>query len=251
MLTNDVQKLEVDNVIQLIEVDGSAFNLDTLRFHAHNMPYSEDEINRLGAQGVDKNKLPAKSIWWQGQEYRAWPYELTGVESSTDGRIASPKLTVGNLDNSITSLCLAFDDLLQAKIIIHTTLKKYLDARNFSNGNPHADPTQEQTNVFYINGKTTETSTAVEFVLSTPMDLQGLKLPARQMHSTCFWCLRGWYRSGNGCTYSGLNYFDKNNQPVDDPALDECAGTVRACKKRFGEHNEIPFGGMPGTSLIR
>lgn len=251
MLTNDVQKLEVDNVIQLIEVDGSAFNLDTLRFHAHNMPYSEDEINRIGAQGVDKNKLPAKSIWWQGQEYRAWPYELTGVESSTDGRIASPKLTVGNLDNSITSLCLAFDDLLQAKIIIHTTLKKYLDARNFSNGNPHADPTQEQTNVFYINGKTTETSTAVEFVLSTPMDLQGLKLPARQMHSTCFWCLRGWYRSGNGCTYSGLNYFDKNNQPVDDPALDECAGTVRACKKRFGEHNEIPFGGMPGTSLIR
>lgn len=251
MLTNDVQKLEVDNVIQLIEVDGSAFNLDTLRFHAHNMPYSEDEINRIGAQGVDKNKLPAKSIWWQGQEYRAWPYELTGVESSTDGRIASPKLTVGNLDNSITSLCLAFDDLLQAKIIIHTTLKKYLDARNFSNGNPHADPTQEQTNVFYINGKTTETSTAVEFVLSTPMDLQGLKLPARQMHSTCFWCLRGWYRSGNGCTYSGLNYFDKNNQPVDDLSLDECAGTVRACKKRFGEHNEIPFGGMPGTSLIR
>lgn len=248
MLTNDIQKLEVDNVIQLIEVDGSDFNLDILRFHAYNVPYSEDEIKEFSG---DESKLPAKSVWWQGNEYKAWPYELTGVESSTDGTVATPKLTVANLDNSITSLCLAFDDLLQAKVIIHTTLKKYLDAKNFKEGNPQADPTQEQTNVFYINGKSSENNSTVEFVLSTPMDLQGLKIPARQMHSTCYWCLRGWYRSGNGCTYGGSKCFDKNNQPVDAPSKDECPGTVKACKLRFGENNEIPFGGMPGTSLIR
>lgn len=189
-------------------------------------------------------------MWWQGNEYKAWPYELTGVESSTDGTVLTPKLTVGNLDNSITSLCLAFDDLLQAKVIIHTTLKKYLDAKNFKEGNPQADPTQGQTNVFYINGKSGENNSTVEFILSTPMDLQGLKIPAKQMHSTCYWCLRGWYRSGNGCTYGGRKCFDKNNQPVDGPSKDECPGTVKACKLRFGENNEIPFGGWNAQHII-
>jgi len=248
MLTTDIQKIEVDNIIQLIEVDGSDFNLDTLRFHAYDVPYSDEEIEQYGK---DKNDLPAKSIWWKGNEYKAWPYEITGIESSTDGTVATPRLKVSNIENSITALCLAFDDLLQAKVTIRTTLKKYLDERNFKEGNPEADPTQERTNVFYVNGKTNENSSTVEFILSTPMDLQGLMIPTRQMHSTCYWCLRGWYRSGNGCSYAGLNYFDKNNNPVDDPSEDVCAGTVTACKKRFGHDKEIPFGGMPGTSLLR
>ncbi|MGQ7140839.1 hypothetical protein ACUOA8_09315, partial [Escherichia sp. SS-MK2] len=28
-------------------------------------------------------------------------------------------------------------------------------------------------------------------------------------------------------------------------------GTLSACKLRFGENNELSFGGFPGTSLIR
>ncbi|EMO1386999.1 phage minor tail protein L, partial [Citrobacter freundii] len=38
---------------------------------------------------------------------------------------------------------------------------------------------------------------------------------------------------------------------VNDPSLDECPGTLTACKLRHGEGNELPFGGFPGTSLIR
>lgn len=248
MLNNDIQKLEVDNVIQLVEVDGTEFNLGILRFHNYEMPYSEQEI--MAAKG-DETKLKAKPIYWQGNEYKAWPHSLTGVESSTDGTTPSPKLIVANIDNSITALCLAYDDLLQAKVTIHSTLKKYLDASNFDGGNVNADETQEVVNVFYIDSKTAENNTQVEFQLSTPMDLQGLKIPVRQMHSRCFWCLRGWYRTGKGCTYSSNKYFNEKNEPVDNPTLDKCAGLVSSCKARFGEENEIPFGGFPGTSLIR
>lgn len=63
--------------------------------------------------------------------------------------------------------------------------------------------------------------------------------------------IRNKYRTGDGCDYAGIRYFDKNNNPVSDPSLDECNGTLTACKLRFGEHNELPFGGFPGTSLIR
>ena len=63
--------------------------------------------------------------------------------------------------------------------------------------------------------------------------------------------IRNQYRSGNGCDYAGTRYFDRNNQPVDDPSQDVCNGTLTACKLRHGENSELPFGGFPGTSLIR
>ncbi|MBK0350262.1 phage minor tail protein L [Leclercia adecarboxylata] len=248
-LNSDYQKLEPGNQVRLFSVDGTAFGTgEVLRFHSYNVPHTEAEIVTAGG---DESKLPAKSIWWQGQEYKAWPCQIDGVEASTSGSSAQPKLSVANLDGSVTALCLAYDDLLQAKVTIHDTLAQYLDARNFAGGNPAADATQEKLQVWYIDAKTSETNEVVEFALSSPMDLQGLMIPTRQLHSLCTWCIRNKYRTGDGCDYAGTRYFDKNNKPVSDPSLDECNGTLSACKLRFGENNELSFGGFPGTSLIR
>ncbi len=249
MITTDYQSLEPGNKVRLIEVDGSTFGVDdVLRFHAYNLPHTEEEIT---AAGGDESKLKAKSIWWQGEEYGAWPYQIEGREASTDGNSAQPTLTVADIDSKITALCLAYDDMLQAKVTIHDTLAQYLDAANYPEGNPTADPQQEKLKVFYIDAKDSETHEVVAFKLSSPMDLQGLMIPTRQLHSLCTWCIRNKYRSGDGCDYAGTRYFDKHNNPVDDPSLDECPGTLTACKLRHGESNELPFGGFPGTSLIR
>lgn len=250
MITEDYQRLEPGNKIRLVEVDGSTFGVDdVLRFHAYNLRHTADEI---AAAGGDETKLAAKSIWWQGKEYAAWPYQLEGLEASTDGSSAQPTLTVANIDSSITALCLAYDDMLQAKVIIHDTFAHYLDARNFPEGNATADPQQVRKRVFYIDGKNNELAgERVEFILTSPMDLQGLMIPTRQLHSLCTWCIRNQYRSGEGCDYAGTSYFDLNNNPVDDPSLDVCNGTLTACRLRFGENEELPFGGFPGTSLIR
>jgi hypothetical protein len=118
-LNNDYQKLEPGNTVRLFEVDGTAFGVgEVLRFHNHNIPHTEAEIS---AAGGDESKLPAKSIWWQGVEYSAWPCQIDGLEKSTTGSGATPKLTVANLDGSITALCLAYDDLLKATVTIHDT----------------------------------------------------------------------------------------------------------------------------------
>ncbi|MDW4575800.1 phage minor tail protein L [Atlantibacter hermannii] len=249
MINSDYQKLEPGDTVRLFSVDGTAFGVgEVMRFHSHSIPHSEAEIL---AAGGDESKLAAKSIWWQGQEYKAWPCEIEGIEKSTGGESAQPVFRVANLDGSVTALCLAYDDMLQAKVTIHDTLAQYLDARNFPGGNPTADATQEKLQVWYIDAKTSETSEVVEFALSSPMDLQGLMIPTRQLHSLCTWCIRNKYRTGDGCDYAGTRYFDKNNNPVDDPSRDECNGTLTACKLRFGEGNELSFGGFPGTSLIR
>lgn len=249
MINSDYQKLEPGDTVRLFSVDGTAFGVgEVMRFHSHSIPHSEAEIL---AAGGNESKLAAKSIWWQGQEYKAWPCEIEGIEKSTGGESAQPVFRVANLDGSITALCLAYDDLLQAKVTIHDTLAQYLDVRNFPGGNPTADATQEKLQVWYIDAKTSETNEVVEFALSSPMDLQGLMIPTRQLHSLCTWCIRNKYRTGDGCDYAGTRYFDKNNNPVDDPSRDECNGTLTACKLRFGEGNELPFGGFPGTSLIR
>ncbi|AUU85044.1 MULTISPECIES: phage minor tail protein L [unclassified Leclercia] len=248
-LNRDYQKLEPGSEVRLFEVDGTGFGVsDVMRFHSHNIAHTPAEIE---AAGGDETRLPAKSIWWQGQEYKAWPCQISGIEASTSSGNAKPKLSVANLDSSITALCLAYDDMLQAKVTIHDTLAHYLDARNYSEGNPTADPTQEKLKIFYIDAKSSETNEVVEFILTSPMDLQGLMIPTRQLHSLCSWCIRNKYRSGDGCDYAGTLYFDKNNNPVSDPSRDECNGTLTACQLRHGADNELPFGGFPGTSLIR
>ncbi|MBU2671800.1 phage minor tail protein L [Hafnia paralvei] len=248
-LNSDYQKLEPGNTVRLFEVDGSAFGLDeVLRFHAYNLSHTPEEIT---AAGGDNAKLAAKSIWWQGKEYGAWPCQIEGLEMATSGSTAQPTLTLANLNGSITALCLRFEDMAQAKVTIHDTLAHYLDAKNFPEGNSTADPEQEKKQVYYIDRKSLENDETVEFELASPADLRGLQIPTRQIHSLCTWCSRGWYRTGKGCDYAGTRYFDENGQPVDDPSQDKCGGLLSDCQKRFGENNPVPFGGFPGAALIR
>ncbi len=186
-------------------------------------------------------------------EYSAWPFQLEGLSFSSDGQSARPKLTVANIKGTIGALCRRFQGMARAKVTIHETFAHYLDARNFSQGNPDADPLEERKQVFYVDRKSGGDDETVEFELSSPADLRGQQIPTRQIQPLCTWCMRGWYKTGNGCTYAGQNgWFDKDGNQVDDPALDVCSGLLSTgCKPRFGENEELDFGGMPGASLLR
>lgn len=75
-LNADFQKLKPGDVVRLFEVDGTAFGTgDVLRFHSYSLAHSEAEII---AAGGDENKLPAKSIWWQGRSIKPGPARLRG-----------------------------------------------------------------------------------------------------------------------------------------------------------------------------
>jgi lambda family phage minor tail protein L len=244
-LIKDIQVLEPGSEVLLFELDGSDYGADVLRFHGHAIPYTAAE---LFAAGVDADQLPAKAIWWQGEEYGAWPMQIDGIQANGDGTAVRPSLSVGNVNGRITALCLAFDDLLQFKLTMRHTLVRYIDAQNFPGGNTEADPTQESIEVWYVDQKTNEDGETVSWELASPGDVGGESI-GRQMTTLCHWCLTGGYRGPN-CGYTGP-YFDKDGNPTTNPELDECNGLLTTgCEPRWGAGNELPFGGFPAVSLI-
>jgi lambda family phage minor tail protein L len=241
MLNSDIQTLEPGNEIILFEIDGSSFGADILRFHAQNIPYEAADLAQA--------EVPLRVIFWQNEEYSAWPAKLEGLEVNSDGSPSSPMLTVANIDGSISALCLYFQNMEQAKVTIRRTLAKYIDAKNFPGGNAFADPTQESIEIWYIDKKVNEDNVSVTFELSNPADLSGYKI-GRQMTSYCFWCQRGEYR-GADCGYTGITMFTDDDIATDNPELDQCSGTIAGCTKRFGDNEELPHGGFPSVRLIR
>jgi len=187
------------------------------------------------------------SVVWKGVAYTPWPLKGSEFSTPSQGSPARPKLQVGNFGGTISALCRLYDDLLWVKLKRRRTLVKYLDAVNFSAGNPAANPAEEYpVETWFITRKVNETPTAVEFDLGSPLDLTGVKLPRRQVIAgTCLWA----YRSGE-CGYAGGPVADYLNIPTSDPAKDQCSRSLRGCKLRFGEFGELPFGGFPGIASV-
>ncbi|MCK8669305.1 phage minor tail protein L [Pseudomonas azerbaijanoccidens] len=200
----------------------------TIRFHA----------------GTNEN---LGSVIWQGNVYTPWPINAVEFGTPSQGAPARPQLQVGNFGGAISELCRQYDDLLWAKLKRHRTLVKYLDAVNFADGNPSANPFEHYPiETWFITRKANETPAAVEFELGSPLDLQGVQLPRRQVVAgTCLWA----YRSGE-CGYAGGPVADYTDNPTSDPSKDQCSRTQRGCKKRFGELGELPFGGFPGIARV-
>lgn len=174
-ITSEIQKLEPSAIVELFEMDATAFGGDLLRFHA-------------GTNGLRQNLV------WQGNTYTAFPIKASGFDVSGNGQLPRPKLQVANVTGAITLLVLTYDDLLGAKITRKRTLAKYLDAVNFPGGtNPTADDTAEfADDIFFVDRKVAETRDVVEFELAAAFDVAGVQLPRRQIiQNVCVWRYRG------------------------------------------------------------
>ncbi len=99
--------------------------------------------------------------------------------------------------------------------------------------------------IWYIDRKSLETRTHIEFELTAAHDVHGVKLPGRAViANTCPWAYRG-----VECGYSGTNYFKVDNSTTSNASEDVCAKTFTACELRYPEPQEVPFGGFPGAGM--
>lgn len=181
-ITVEIQKLEPSAIVEMFEVDATAFGGDMLRFHA-------------GTNQLRQNLV------WQGETYSPFPIQASGFDYSGNGQLPRPKLAVANITGAITLLVLTYDDLLGAKVTRKRTLLKYLDAVNFPGGtNPTADPAAEfGDEIFFVDRKTSENRDVVEFELAAAFDVAGVRLPRRQIiQNVCTWKYRG-----GECGYTG------------------------------------------------
>src|SRR6056300_846445 len=139
--------------------------------------------------------------------YHAGPIEVEGFEVTSKGTLPRPTMRVANANSAISALIVLYNPL-QAKVTRIRTCKKFLDAVNFSGGNATADPTAKfEDEIWYIDRVANENPQAVEFELTSKLDLTNLALPRRQVLEHCPWQYRG-----AECGYTGRRYFDLNDR---------------------------------------
>lgn len=263
-LNSDFQKLYVDGLITLFELDARTLGAGILRFHGHISYQDWSRIySSIGSDGLigDTTQLMGgmyengdqktwyRNIIWQGQTFEPMALEVSGLEMRSDGKASAPTFgmanNIGGIQGAVSAYCLQFADFAGAKLKVITTLAKYLDAENFSTGNAAAS-NEAKEQLWYIEQKTSENAQAVSFELSNPIDFEGLKIPVRQISNYCHWCAVGNYR-GEECQYTGVAMFTDKNEPTDNPALDRCGGRLSSCRIR---KNESHFGGFPASSMM-
>lgn len=225
----DIQSLAADALIDVFVVDATSLGGTIYRFHA----------------GTNELKT---NVVWQGNTYVAMPIEVTGFEFSGKGKLPRPTMRMQNVDGIIGALVDTYDDLIGTSVTRKRTLKKYLDAVNFTGGvNPTADPTAVfPDDVFEIRRKVSHTKMAIEFELAMKADAQGVMIPRRQIiQHVCIWQ----YRSAE-CSYAGGAVATIDDVATTNILLDACGKRVDSCKLRFGTHATLPYGGFAGASVV-
>ena len=260
-LNSDFQKLYVDGLITLFELDARTLGAGILRFHGH-ISYEDWEriYSYIGSDGLlgdtaqligevfesGESKTWYRNIIWQGETFEPMALEVSGLEMRSDGKASAPTLSmannIGGIQGAVSAYCLQFGDFAGAKLKVITTLAKYLDAENFSTGNPTANPSEKREQIWFIEQKTSENAQQVTFELSNPVDFEGLKIPTRQISNYCNWE----YRSEE-CGYIGSAMFTEKDEPTDNPTLDRCNYRTSGCRCR---ENELHFGGFPASSMV-
>lgn len=221
------KQLEQDALIDLWEVDLREQGGDIIRFCNH----------------VNERKQP---VVWKGQTYTPHPIKLDGFERNVQGEGNRPTLTVANILGVVTGIANQFGQLVGVPTVRRQTYARFLDAVNFTLGNPKADTTQEVVTNFIIERMVSLSSEAATFELAIPAESDGALIPSRVMLADiCCWRYRG-----EECGYTGGPVADRFDVPTNDIKKDACSGSLTGCRARFGATAALPFGGYPSSDKI-
>tara|TARA_R100000406_G_scaffold21209_1_gene13150 strand:- start:760 stop:1611 length:852 start_codon:yes stop_codon:yes gene_type:complete len=260
-ITSDLQGISPTEIIELFQLELNNEQHGTTTTHYFS------GAREGGAQG----------IIFGGQLYTAIPLEADGFAYNGQGSLPRPTLRISNLFSTITALIATLPNGLEgAKVTRLRTLAKYIDSENFigssyetyvaadywdvgyTANNTTADSTAIfPKEIYYVDRKSAENRNLIEFELASAFDLAGVRAPKRQCISRCQWV----YKSaecgydptvGPGKEIDGVTFtrFNANDEGVTENADDVCGKRQSSCECRFGENNELPFGGYPGIGTF-
>jgi lambda family phage minor tail protein L len=229
-IAGDLTTLAPGARVELFVVDATGIGGPVVRFY----------------NGVNANSQP---LVWQGATYEPMPIEAEGFEVRADGPAARPTVRVSNVGGLIGAFARAYRNLQGALLVRKRTRVKYLDALNFPGGvNPTADATAALADdVWRFDRVARRNRALIEWELVSPIDLEGVMLPGRQIRiSVC----GSAYRSAE-CGYTGGPVAKADDTPTADPAQDKCSLHISGCKLRFGANAELPIDIFPGAGVLR
>ena len=201
--SSELQKPNPSNIIELFilelvsAIHGNQSQM-TYRFH--------NGMNEVFDQGGTYG-----NVVFDGNEYIRFPIEADGF--AYDGKmLPRPTIKISNILGTITTILSisGFPGLEGAKVTRIRTLERYLDDVNFDRGyileeesasdglvledgnllklegtsNPHGTADSSglfPTEVYYVDRKSTENRNVVEYELAASFDIQGVRIPKRQI----------------------------------------------------------------------
>lgn len=215
------------DVVQLQEIPSGIVDL----FEVTINPFSVSPVTVYLYRGLDET---GASVWFPNKtgtaknEYFAFPIEMTDVSITSDGPAARPTLSVANvisaakvlagntetvgpdektLETILSDLGITSnEDLLGARVTRRRTLEQHL----LSAGANPVLPIEFPSYVYYIDRLAGETKISVSFELSSPFDLEGVKIPHREIIGRyCSWKYQGMAENNEGgCSWP----LDSNNR---------------------------------------
>ena len=190
---SQLQKPNVDNIIELFQLElNTKMHGISQTYYFHNGVSSNNDVNLI----------------FNNIEYVRMPIEASGFEYNGK-QLPRPTLKISNILGTITTILLTLPQGLEgAKVTRIRTLRQFIDNTNFRGGeilledgsnilqedgtainlesgiNPFGTPDPTATfpdEVFFIDRKAAENRAIVEFELAASFDLQGVRLPKRQI----------------------------------------------------------------------
>ena len=190
---SELQKIAPSNIIELFELE-----LITVIHGSNTKYYFHNGVNTNGNN----------SIIFDNIQYEKMPIEATGFEFKSK-TLPRPRLKISNILGTFTTILLTLPQGLEgAKFTRKRTLRRFIDDANFAGGdllledgsfllqenssiidlesgaNPFgtADPTALfPVEVYFVDRKVAENRNVIEFDLSASFDLDGVRLPKRQV----------------------------------------------------------------------
>jgi lambda family phage minor tail protein L len=195
-LVKDSKSLTPPAIIEILELDLTEVKFINKNisssisdyYYFHNSSIYGDVVIKWGSD-TDPTGLGVINVY-------PMPFELTGLEQS-NMQLPRPTLKISNYKEYLTFLLIELGNLTGAKIIRHRTLVKYLNNRRVR----YADE------IFFINKKNKENRNEIEFELASSLELEGDKLPKRQIMGD--YC--GWKYRSDECEYANVPMCDKNS----------------------------------------
>ena len=190
---SELQKPNVDNIIELFQLElNTKMHGISQTYYFHNGVSTNNDVNLI----------------FNNIEYVRMPIEASGFEYNGK-QLPRPTLKISNILGTITTILLTLPQGLEgAKVTRIRTLRQFIDNTNFTGGeilledgsnilqedgtainlesgiNPFGTPDPTATfpdEVFFIDRKAAENRAVVEFELAASFDLQGVRLPKRQI----------------------------------------------------------------------
>lgn len=213
LVTKDLQKLDPGSeLVVLYELEYSKG--DFIYF----MSGLDDDLSTVQFRDYSNNA--------QINTYVAIPAQVKGIEYKNDGAIARPSVTIGNATTAFSNAIgtIDYQSFLGLKFIKRTTLKKYL----YGESGDASPPQEFPRDIYTMDRIKQRTKTTVQIEMVAPFDLEGVRIPARNIlpdrcpflyqgagdhvpeykkaQSGCTWHLEGKYKSQVATYADGTQY---------------------------------------------